>query len=193
MNLNLKGYNLTQKSWWKLLKLIPLLLLVTGLTITFFIHQLAINSERQTLKESFEIKSNKITQRIEERLKGYRLVLQGAGGLFSASNTVTRDEFHDYVESLGLSNNYSGVQSIGFSKAVPSREITSHIELVRKDGFANYHLFPLEKRDFYSPYLYLEPFTKTNLIALGFDAYSEITRRTAMEESEGFKPSDYHG
>ena len=41
-------------------------------------------------------------ENVNQRLSNYITMLQGAAGLFSASDEVTREEFHRYVDHLQL-------------------------------------------------------------------------------------------
>jgi CHASE1-domain containing sensor protein len=56
---------------------------------------------------------------VDHRISAYRETLIGASGLRGASSTVTRAEYHDYVERLGIRDRFPGIQVIGFAELVP--------------------------------------------------------------------------
>lgn len=158
-----------------------LLVLLTGLAAIYFLQNAAFNTARQVQQDNFEYQAREVTLRIEQRLAAYEQVLRGVRGLYVASNNVDRNEFHDYVSMLELEKNYPGIQAIGFSLIIPPRLKAGHIETMRRSGFPGYTLYPEGERDLYTAITYIEPYSGRNLRALGYDMYSEVVRRTAME------------
>ncbi|MGZ8982501.1 MAG: EAL domain-containing protein [Methylotenera sp.] len=104
-------------------------------------------------------------------------------GLFNASVTVERDEFHDFVSAMNLGGNYPGIQGLGYSMIVQPEDKDGHIATIRRDGFPNYTIKPEGKREFYTSIIYLEPFDWRNQRAFGYDMYSEPVRHEAMSKS----------
>jgi diguanylate cyclase (GGDEF)-like protein/PAS domain S-box-containing protein len=66
---------------------------------------------------------------------------------------------------------------------IPAGQLEQHIADIRRQGFPDYVVNPLEPRAEYSSIIYLEPFSGRNLRAFGYDMYSEPIRRRAMERS----------
>ncbi|MGY6275394.1 CHASE domain-containing protein [Methylomonas sp. MgM2] len=128
----------------------------------------------------FDFRVGQLLENIEMRLKVYEQVLHGARGLFAASTSVERDEFFQYVSSLHLDKRYPGIQGVGFSLIVPKENVESHAEAIRKKGFSNYRIYPPGDRDVYTSIIYLEPFANRNLVAFGYDMFSDPVRRQAM-------------
>jgi len=114
-------------------KLLPLLVLATGLVATYFLQQIAFDAARQSQQDYFNYQASDAVLRIKQRLAAYEQVLRGARGLFIASKSVEREEFRDYVATLQLAKQYPGVQGVGFSLIIPPQEKTQHIEATRKD------------------------------------------------------------
>jgi PAS domain S-box-containing protein len=54
---------------------------------------------------------------------------------------------------------------------------------MRQQGFSDYRIYPEGERDLYTSIIYLEPFNGRNLRAFGYDMYSNVMRRMAMEKS----------
>lgn len=119
---------------------------------------------------------------ILERLNTYEVVLQGAAGLFLASDNVTRDEWQSYVASFDLQQQYPGIQGVGYTTFVPPDQVASLTDTIRSQGLPDFHIFPEGQRDTYSAVLYFEPLTNPG--ALGFDMYSDPARREAMSWSQ---------
>ncbi len=163
---------------------IPILLvLLTGFAAIYFLQQTAFNSECLKQQENFDSQTREIALRIEQRMATYEQVLRGAKGLYVASKSVERKEFQQYVQELDLENHYPGIQVIGYSLIIPPQQKIRHIENLRKEGFQDYQVWPESQRDLYTSVVYLEPFTKRNQRAFGYDMYSEKVQRTAMEQA----------
>jgi len=166
--------------WLRVSQLLPWLVLVAGLAITYFIQQVALTAANSALEDNFAYQKREIGLRIEKRLVAYQHVLLGARGLFSASESIEREEFHEYVSKLQLAKHYPGIQGVGFSLILPPQEKAGHVAAIRQQGFPEYTLRPEGERDLYTTIIYLEPFADRNLRAFGYDMYSEPVRRVAM-------------
>lgn len=163
---------------------IPLLAVLSiGFVAVYFLQQAAFNSARKAQQDSFEYQAREIALRIEQRLATYEQVLRGAKGLFSASNSVDRGEFGDYVATQNLAERYPGIQGVGFSPIISLQEKSRHIDSMRKNGFPDYRIWPEGERQLYAPIVYLEPLAGSNLRALGYDVYSDSVRSDAMNRA----------
>lgn len=162
-------------------KLLPWLVLATGLAATYLLQQLAFNAARQIQQHDFTDQTREINLRIEQRLLAYEQVLRGIEGLYIASKEVDREEFRNYTANLRLEQQYPGMQEVGYSLIIAPHEKARHVKAIRKEGFPDYSLHPKGQRDLYTSAVFLEPFTATNRRAFGFDMYAEAVRRAAME------------
>jgi PAS domain S-box-containing protein len=120
---------------------------------------------------------------IENRMLAYQHVLQGAQGLFAASDKVTRGEWRAYVENLNIDDYYPGIQGIGYSEIIHPSRLVEHVQRVRDEGFADYAVRPEGERAEYTAIVYLEPLDWRNGRAFGYDMLSEPVRRAAMERA----------
>gem|GEM_PF-5600756 len=166
-----------------LIELLPWLALFTGLAATFVWHQAAEGDSRETLKVKFNYQAQEISSRVQQRMHTYEQILRAVRGLFAASKSVERDEFHAFVGSLQLEKQYTGIQGVGFSLLVAKEEKDQHVDTIRREGFSNYSIRPPGNRSLYTSIIYLEPFDGRNLRAFGYDMYSENVRRMAMERA----------
>lgn len=153
--------------------------LLIFLVVIFFYRETQKRIEQQH-KQQFENSSFQARKALERRLVHYIQILKGAKGLFASSDTVSRQDWRTYVNSLEVNIHYPGIQGIGFAKFVRPERLEEHIQQIRSEGFPNYTVHPAGKREFYTPIIFLEPFTGRNLRAFGFDMYSEPVRQKAM-------------
>ncbi|WP_237246431.1 CHASE domain-containing protein [Sideroxyarcus emersonii] len=166
-----------------LLKLAPLAVLVVCLLVTVLLWDIMRKSADKELQNEFDVQVRLVQSNIKRRLDNYRDVLRGTAGLFQASESVTRNEFHTYVESMELAQVYPGIQGVGYSLLIPAIEKMRRIEAIRKEGFPQFSIRPEGSRDPYSAIIYLEPFDWRNQRAFGYDMYAEPVRREAMERA----------
>ena len=157
------------------------MLLIIGLSITYGLDEGQRQSSFDALSREFAARSQDIFERIRERLGDYAQVLRGGTGLFAGSKGVSREEWRKYAGSLKLEQNLPGIQGIGFAQFVRHEDKSAHVEAVRREGFQDYAIRPDGQRDFYTPVVYLEPFSGRNLRAFGYDMHSEAVRRQAMD------------
>jgi signal transduction histidine kinase len=99
---------------------------------------------------------------IDRRVQLYLVTLRGAAGLFSVLDTVRVEDFHAYVARLDVQDHFPGIQGIGWTQRLSAEP----------DGEGGLH----ERHSIE----YLEPMDVRNRAAIGFDMYSEATRRAAM-------------
>ncbi|WP_407293230.1 hybrid sensor histidine kinase/response regulator [Stutzerimonas zhaodongensis] len=156
--------------------------LVLGFTLIVLLmvlqHQRA--QQDRVASQQFEFLVEKATEAIGRRLISHEQILLGAAGLFDANDEVSRQQWHIYHERLALAERFTGIQGIGFAKAVRPEQREAHIQAVRDEGFDAYTITPPGERPLYTPVVYLEPFRDRNLAAFGYDMFSEPVRRQAL-------------
>jgi signal transduction histidine kinase len=103
------------------------------------------------------------TDRLVSRLDIYISTLRGGSALFAANDDIAVAAFARYAASLELQRWYPGIQGIGWSERVVT-------------GLAG-------DVDEQHAIVHLEPMDERNRAAIGFDMYSEQTRRAAMRRA----------
>ncbi len=164
-----------------LLQLVPWVTLAIALLLTWQAWLLATAASNAEKRDYFNFQVRDTITRIEQRMQAYEQDLHGINGLFEASTTVEREEFHRYIEALHLSENYPGIQGVAFSRIVTPAEKEKHVAAMRQQGFPEYNLHPEGIRPLYTSAMYMEPLTGRNLRAFGYDMYSDPVRRQAMD------------
>ena len=118
---------------------------------------------------------------VQSRVDTYVNVLQAASGLFAAAQDVTRDQFRAYVRSLELQRRHPGIQGIGISVRVPQGRMEDVVADMRLNEFPDFRVWPeTPARDEYHTIVLLEPMDDRNRAAIGFDMFTDMTRRQAM-------------
>ena len=125
---------------------------------------------------------------IESRIRAHSDVLIGVRGLFIASDSVSRGEFRDYVDSLGLSRRYPGIQGINYGQRISAAQQRSFVTMARNDasidphGYPGFSIKPPGARPEYVVVKYFEPMAG-NEAALGLDFAGDTARLAALERA----------
>ena len=167
--------------------------MLTCWIITYLIWNFVNINAQNELRSYLGFRARDVNERIEQRLANYEQVLRSVRGLFNVSDNVNRAEFHAFFNSLKLEKSYPGIQGVGFSLIIPSKQIKKHTASVCAEGFSNYKIWPEGKRKIYTSIIYLEPFKGLNLRAFGYDMFSEPVRQKAMETSRDSDESKISG
>jgi len=174
----------TKDGLGRLLRLgsLPWLVLAAGLCLTgSWVHQQ--RSFKQLEHERVERDlAEEISQAIINRLQTNIAVLDSVVGLFDATTAVTLEEFHEFYMALSRQGDHlKGIQGVGYAAVVPNGDISTFEREVRGSGRPDFSVKPPGRRALTTAILYLEPNDWRNQRAVGYDMYSQTTRREAME------------
>ncbi|SFX42674.1 EAL domain-containing protein [Marinospirillum alkaliphilum] len=159
---------------------LPWLILLVGGLLSLWLASEVRNKQEKDAVERFSFAADQVTQRLEERLDAYALVLRGGAGLFDASMEVTRDEWQIYADKMRVSKTVANIHGIGFAERIPAVALDEHLQRIREEGFADYHIWPAGERPFYTTTLFIEPFERRNRRSMGYDMWTDSVRREAM-------------
>lgn len=166
---------------FRLFRFLPWFVLAIFLLGTYQLWKDAQREAEIALQTEFNFRVQASANKIEEQMLQYEKMLRGLQGLFSATRQMNRGKFRNYVNALDIAKNYPGIQALGFTLLVPNARKEQHVAGVRSEGFPDYIIRTDGIRDFYTPVLYLEPFSGRNLHAFGYDNYADPVRRAAMD------------
>lgn len=168
---------------WLRQTLLPLVILVTGLGVTWTAWDHERDAANKELHTRFASVLRETVSRIEQRIASYEQMLHGVQGLVSATGRIDRNNFRDYVEALNLDANFSGIQAISIEEWIPASELAAHQARMQRQGFDNYRVTPPGERPAYAPTILREPYVGRNRLPFGFDQWSDPVRRAAMEKA----------
>ena len=157
--------------------------LLIGLAVTAFAAVRMKSDADRDARREFRFACSEIRAKILSRLDVHRQVLYSAVSLFAASETVTRQNWHDFVAGQRIDRYLPGIQGLGFNVRVRREDLAHYVKAIRAQGFPQYRVHPSGERDEYAPTIYLEPFSGSNLRAFGYDALYEAVRREAAERA----------
>ena len=157
------------------------LALILGAGMTFAVH----HSTEQRALAQFQREADLAVDRIFTRLRQHVVVLRGAQGLFAASGGgVSREEFRRFLAAFDGKEELEGVQGIGFARMIPARQpAVAEAEIRLHYGIETQMRPAKTDQPWRTPIVLLEPQDSRNQAALGFDMFSEPSRRRTMEQA----------
>lgn len=129
-------------------------------------------------------KAHAMSSAIERRAYTSSAYLRAGAALLATQEEITPTLFRRFVAELRLDANYRGAEGIGWAPIVMANEVAAFEERLSQGRLNAQTVVPStenEPRDVLAPILFLQPDTLRNRRALGYDMYSEPTRRTAMD------------
>ena len=182
--MNIRGVvSALQKTGGRRSNLWPLLLLLLSLAITALLWRQAERRDEAELRAAFEQQVLGITARLTNNLAIQDLHLHSLAGLFQASSSVTRADFHNYFESVQPAARESTFVGMVYLKLVPAPALKQHIARQHRQGSPGYQVTPPGERDFYTPVTYIEPASEANQKIIGFDSSTNPQMRAAMRSA----------
>ncbi len=120
---------------------------------------------------------------IRSRMDAYTAMLRAARALHQAiGEEPDTTSFARFVEGLEITRRYPGIQGLGWAKLIRPQELAAHEALMRR-VFPDYRVWPTGDRPVYTSVVELEPLDWRNRRAIGYDMFSDPTRREAMERA----------
>ncbi len=163
------------------LSLLPWLVLVASLSVTWIVWDHERQSARNALHSQFDFALKETVSRVEQRAAAYEQMLRGVQGLLATTDLNNQASIHRYVEALQLDANFSGVKIIGIVQLVPTQDKAAHIAAMHKAGLHTYAIYPESAGPLYAPIVQREPSFASTGTPLGLDVWQDPVRRVALE------------
>jgi len=137
----------------------------------------------QANRLTFAAIAEDVVQRVGDRIENHMLLIKSVEAHFQATGQVpTAKGFKTFVSYLQKTEQFNGVQGIGFARYVetgPQSDQAISAELEQNYGLARAP-WPETDEEYRTPIVLLEPANEANTKALGYDMYSQPTRRAAI-------------
>ncbi len=169
----------------------PVTYLLLGVVLSLALAALASLERRTDVETRFAIQTERFVAALASHLQVYETALSGGAALFAASDDVTRKEWAIYVATTRVREMLPGNQAFGFAPFVTQAGHAAHVAALRTElgraesagaeAGSDYEIRPPGLRAAYVPIVFNEPYVGRNRSVLGFDMYSEATRRTAID------------
>lgn len=167
----------------RLSRLLPGIILAVTLSITWLLWRHECETSRKEVQAQFDFALRDTVSRVEQRVAAHEQMLRGLQGLFATTGLKNRTAFRDYVETLQLDANFSGIQIVGVVDLVPGHQKAAHEALMRGLGVADYAIYPEGEREIHAPVIQREPQVGRIRLTPGLDVWADSPRRQAMERA----------
>lgn len=164
-----------------MVKIAPLLVFLTALTIGIATSVTVNNSNKLAAQAQFDRLADEISNGVETKISEHLLILRSTASYFSTSATpIDNKSFKHFVNGLDIRDLYSGVQAIGFALLIRSGDENQASAIIRQSYGIDRAIRPQEGGEMRTPIVYIEPSEGRNSGALGYDMFSDDIRRKAM-------------
>lgn len=160
---------------------LPLTVFLVAAAIGLSLTLSAYWAGRQANHLRFERLADDAIDRIELKLAQHVSLLIATRSLFDAlEGEVSHKQFRNFIGNLDISQNYAGVQGIGYADILGDEEAGNVGAVLEENYGVDRDVFPESGQAVRTAIIMLEPPDVRNQRALGYDMFSEETRRTAM-------------
>jgi serine phosphatase RsbU (regulator of sigma subunit)/CHASE1-domain containing sensor protein/anti-sigma regulatory factor (Ser/Thr protein kinase) len=159
------------------------------LLISLLLALLAYYYVRHNVETQNRLRFDETTQAtqeaIERRTKAYLDAMFGARGLFYASESVTRQEWDNYVEGIEPNRRLEGLQALSYAERVEPGDREAFARRARQEGLPDMQpdLARGGERPAYFPITYTGPLDVANQERLNYDFYAVAVYREAMDQA----------
>lgn len=138
--------------------------------------------ERRLAEASFMADADQLAETVRQRLLQYELSIRGGVALHSAAvETPTARQWRGYVEGLDIRRQLPGMMGLGYVAYLDPRSLAELQLRQRAAGEGLFSVTPRGVRPHYGAILYFEPEIDSSRLTVGYDQYSDPTRRAAMD------------
>ena len=164
------------------LPLASLVLMLLPLGLTFYLWKAATLNDQQRGAAKFDALTIESERALQNRLGSYGSALLGAAGFVQGSTDVSRSEWRTYVETLGLRENFPGINGIGWIQPVEQTALPAFLAGVRADGAPDFNIRPANFAGPHYIITFIEP-EADNRVALGLNVAFEPQRLATAERA----------
>ena len=173
--------------------LLPGTVLLAGWVLSGWLYA-SLDRDRLDYDEArFDKLVSSIEGRMHSRLGNYEDVLRGAAGFIAASDRPDPENWHSYVDRLGLLARYPGATAVEFIRWVPDTQLQAFVAERRRQGPPDFQVRPMpgapessvpngEHSMAHYITTYAEPARLAPMI-LGIDVATEPLRKGAAERA----------
>ena len=172
---------------------LALALLIASLVLTCAAALYVKRGVESIARKEFDFSCNEIKNRMLIRIQQHAQILRSASAFYEINGNITREQWHNSIAHQNIEQVLPGIQGIGYAIIIPPDQLALHERKIRNEGFPQYAVKPMGKREIYTSIIYLEPFSERNLRAFGYDMFSEPIRRKAMEHARDFDEATLSG
>lgn len=159
-----------------------IIIAVTGFLLTTLLSIYLYSRIKTQEKIRFDFEVSLLLNEVYNRIEHYENTLIQTRAFILNTPNITNELFQSYSNNLDLQKRYPGVQGLGYVSVFKSEDLDKFEKRISGDQ-AGFRVWPRDNRDLYTSIIFLEPRDRRNLKAIGFDMFTESSRRKAMEDA----------
>ena len=159
------------------------LVLAISMTASWQAHVAAVNALDSEVIHRLRYKGDHFRDLISSHMKDYEQILIGGKGLFAVSKDVDAAEWHSYISSHNIPENYPGILALSYLPRVSAAEKEGFVAAMRLGGKAGFTIKPEGDRPEYFPAALIESAEGNMDSRLGYDPSIDPVRKAAMEHA----------
>nr|WP_321458265.1 CHASE domain-containing protein [uncultured Cohaesibacter sp.] len=141
------------------------------------------NAEQATERHAEDV-AGQVVDRVSLRLSQHLALLRATNAFFSATpSRIRHKRFGKNISGFNLKDNYPGLLGIGFAEAISPDKDEALNAILSEDYSSGTKVWPQTDLPERAVIMVLEPLTDRNQAAIGYDMYSEPTRRAAIQKA----------
>ena len=160
---------------------LSIVVLFLGVIFTSIISLYLVVKAEKEARKSFSKETDEIILKLDYQIKSNNTLLNSVAGFITSTDRLNREKFNAYVKKLNLEETQPGINVIAFLPVVKHKDMAAFEKAAQAEGFTNFKIHPSGTREIYTPIQYSFPDISTNFVTLGFDSYSNVTRRQALD------------
>ena len=144
------------------------------------------DNERTNQETMMREASHSVAVELDRRFSIQIAFLRAGAALFTVEDNVDRQVFSTFVKELPDADTSDGSQGIGWAEVITQDQVPAFEKRISKELGAVIRVKEMQGSipDKIIPVTYLEPVTQGNARSVGFDLYSDLGRRKALDLAE---------
>ena len=139
--------------------------------------------ESQRAEAQHQQMADNMTAAIERLANANTVYLRAGASLMTTRDRVSRSAFRDFARQLELDESLHTGGAVGFAELTPRSALPALVNRLRREVDPHFTVHPASTGRDVMPMIYVEPESRENAEAVGFDAFSEPVRRAAIERA----------
>ncbi|MFC0202771.1 CHASE domain-containing protein [Novosphingobium soli] len=163
----------------------PFLLFVIA-SITTAVSVMAIErADQQTRLVELDRNLTEISSALQRRVTENIALLRAGSALFATQQDVTPEQFGEFAKDLQGDGTLYGSMGMGWAPLMPVSRLADFEVAVQQSGRLDFSVTPRPElwQEYAAPIVYLQPLSLPNQRAIGYDMYSDPTRRQAIDRA----------
>lgn len=158
------------------------LVIAAGVLATYAFADYLANRAAQDFQLATDEQTSLFVRNIESRTAEFEQVLLMLAAYSRTQENMSEATWDDYITQSQIIDRHPFILGVGFVDAIPASERASYEQSARVEH-PEFTLRPAGERELYTAIRYIVPIDGINEKALGFDMFSDPTRRLAMTKA----------